>query len=106
MRQLFFNGHHEWRTGWRIVAMFVLLVATTLLINLGWRAVGMPGQRAGTAWHFLAFASLVSGAALAVIMLLLRYFENQGTSAIGLSIALRYVRAPGARRSHDLRSAP
>lgn len=66
--------------------MFVLLVAAMMLINVGWRAVGLPGQRTSTAWQFLGFAVLIAGTMLAVIVFLLRYFEKRGTDAIWLSL--------------------
>ncbi len=84
MRTVFINDGNEWRTGWRIVAMFVLMAVVITLINVGWRAAGLPGQRTSTAWQFLGIAVLIAGATLAVIVFLLRYFEKRGTDAIWL----------------------
>lgn len=86
MRTVFINDSNEWRTGWRIVAMFVLLAAAITLINVGWRAAGLPGQRTSTLWQFLGFAVLIAGATLAVIVFLLRYFEKRGIDAIWLPL--------------------
>ena len=94
MRTVFINNSNEWRTGWRIVAMFVLLAAAMTLINVGWRAAGLPGQRTSTPWQFLGFGALISGTILAVIVFLLRYFEKRGTDAIWLPFdksALRFT---------------
>jgi len=84
MQTVFFDNSNEWRAGWRIVAMFVLLAAAITLINVGWRAAGLPGQRTSTPGQFLGFAVLIAGAALTVIVFLLRYFEKRGTDAIWL----------------------
>jgi len=84
MRALFFGDNNEWRTGWRIAAMFVLVAVAVMLINVGWRTMGLPGQRTSTAWQFLAFTILIAGATLAIIVLLLRYFEKRGSDAIWL----------------------
>jgi hypothetical protein len=62
--------------------MFALLAIVIVGINVGWKALGLPGRKASGPWGFLLFSSLVSGAALGVIALLLRYFENQGLAAI------------------------
>ncbi len=74
----------EWRTAWRILAMFVLVIGVVLLVNIGWRAVGLPGQRDGTPWHFMLLAMLIAGGVTAVLALLLRVFEKRGPDAIGL----------------------
>lgn len=89
IRTYFRNPDDEWRTGWRIVAMFVLLAIVTAAVNMGWRALGLPGQRDTGPWLFLVFAALVSCAALGVIALLLRYFEKRGLAAIGMPFSRR-----------------
>jgi len=66
--------------------MFVLLATAMTLINVGWRAAGLPGQRTSTAWQFLGFAVLIAGTTLAVIVFLLRYFEKRWTDAIWLPL--------------------
>jgi len=89
IRQLFRGSDGTWRTGWRIAAMLLLLTIVIVGINVGWRALGLPGQQQGGPWMFLLFSSLVSGAALGIITLLLRYFENLGLAAIGMPFAAR-----------------
>jgi membrane protease YdiL (CAAX protease family) len=64
--------------------MFVLLAVVIVGINVGWKALGLPGRKASGPWDFLLFSSLVSGAALGVVVLLLRHFENRGLAAIGM----------------------
>ena len=73
-----------WRTGWRIAAMLALLAIVVFGVNVGWRALGLPGQQQAGPWMFLLFSLLVSGGALGVIALLLRYFERAGFAAIGM----------------------
>lgn len=89
IRQLLRDADGAWRTGWRIAAMLLLLAIVIVGVNGGWRALGLPGQRQGGPWMFLLFSSLVSGAALGVVALLLRYFENLGLAAIGMPFAAR-----------------
>ena len=84
LRTLFRNASNEWRTGWRIVTMIVLLAGLIVSINMGWRAVGLPGQDDTGAWTFMAFAALVAAATLGLILVLLRTFEKRGADAIGL----------------------
>ena len=56
--------------------MFVLVAAVTVLINVGWRAAGLPGQKTSTAWQFFSFTVLITGATLAVIGLGLTYHRS------------------------------
>ena len=84
IRKIFRNKANEWRTGWRIVAMMALTVGVVALLNIAWKAAGLPGRKDSTAWQFLAFAALITGATLAVIALLLRLFEKRGPDAIWL----------------------
>jgi membrane protease YdiL (CAAX protease family) len=69
--------------------MLALLTFVIVGLNVGWRALGLPGQKRTGPWLFLLFSSLVSGAALGVIVLLLRYFENRGLAAIRMPFAAR-----------------
>ena len=87
IRSIFLSPDGSWRTGWRIIAMFVLLAIVVVGINVGWKALGLPGRQESGPWGFLLFASLISSAALGVIALLLRYFENRGLDAIGMPFA-------------------
>jgi membrane protease YdiL (CAAX protease family) len=96
MTRLWRNEAGDWRTGWRIVAMLVLIAMVVIAINIGWRAVGLPGRQAGGAWWFLLLAALVSCSALGLIVLLLRFFENTGTAAIGLPFQLGALKAAAA----------
>lgn len=66
------------------MAMFGLLALVIFAVNAGWRAFGLPGQGDTGPWMFLLFATLVSGTAFGVILLLLRYFERRGPAAIGM----------------------
>ena len=84
LKSLFRNANNEWRTGWRIVTMVVLLAALIVLINKGWRALDLPGQDEGGPWIFVVFAALIAGTTLGVILVLLRGFEKRGADAIGL----------------------
>jgi len=84
LRSIFLSSDDSWRTGWRIIAMFVLLVAVTVGVNVAWKALGLAGRQESGPWGFLLFASLISAAALGVIALLLRYFENRSLDAIGM----------------------
>ena len=84
IKSTFLSPDGSWRTGWRIIAMFVLLAAVIIGFNVAWKSLGLPGRQESGPWGFLLFASLISGAALGVIALLLRYFENRGLDAIGM----------------------
>jgi membrane protease YdiL (CAAX protease family) len=84
IRAIFRNRENKWRTGWRIVAMFVLLAGVVMGVNAGWRGLGLPGQNDTGPWLFMVFATLVAGSAFAVIVLLLRFFEQRGPAAIGM----------------------
>ena len=83
-RNVFINDSDEWRTGWRIVALIILLAAVLIGVNAAWRALGLPGQNDGGPWWFLLLATLICGGAYGVIVLLLRLFERRGPDAIGL----------------------
>jgi len=67
--------------------MFALLAIVVIGLNVGWKALGLPGQKDSGPWEFMLFASLISGAALGAIALLLRFFENQGLAAIRMPFA-------------------
>jgi membrane protease YdiL (CAAX protease family) len=84
LRSIFRSADDSWRTGWRIITMFVLLAAVIIGLNVAWKALGLPGRQGSGPWGFLLFASLTSGAVLGVIALLLRYVENRGLDAIGM----------------------
>ena len=84
VERIFKNTDDDWRTGWRILAMIVLLAIVIIGVNAGWRFLGLPGQEEGGPWAFLAFATLICGSAFGVIVLLLRLFEKRGPDAIGL----------------------
>ena len=86
MRRIFLDPNGTPRPGWRILAMVLLLVVVMLAVNVGWKALGLPGPDGGGAWHFLAFAALLAGGTLAGIRLLLRVFERRGLAAIGLPL--------------------
>ena len=87
MRAVFFSDNNEWRTGWRMVAFVILIVALGAGLNFAWRALGLPRVRVdGVTQPFplLALASLVAGGSLLIAAVLLRYFESQDLAAIGL----------------------
>jgi len=84
IRAVFRNTRNEWRTGWRIVAMIVLLFAAVAAVNFGWKGLGLPSRSETGPWFFLLFAVLVSAAAFGVVTLLLRFFERRGPEAIGM----------------------
>ena len=87
MRVVFFGDDNKWRTGWRMVAFVILIVALGAGLNIAWRALGLPRIRVdGVTQPFplLAFASLIAGGSLLIAAMLLRYFESQGLAAIGL----------------------
>jgi membrane protease YdiL (CAAX protease family) len=85
IRAIFQNEDREWRSGWRIVAMVAVLGIIVVGVNVGWKALGLPGRRDGGPWMFLLFAALISGLALGGILVLLRYFERRGLDAIRMS---------------------
>jgi membrane protease YdiL (CAAX protease family) len=93
MHKLFLDAEGRFRTGWRILALAVVLVAAILTVNVGWKAAGLPGRATGGPWYFMLFAGLISGAVLVGIKLLLRIFEGQGLVAIGLPVDPGAVRA-------------
>lgn len=88
MRIIFLNQDNALRTGWRILAMIALLATAGIVINVGWKALGLPGGESSGPWSFLAFASLIAGSAFGIIVLLLHFFEKRGTEAIGLPFRL------------------
>jgi CAAX protease family protein len=92
MRTLFINASNELRTGWRIVAMFLLLAAVVIGINKGWKAAGLPGAKTANSWQFLAIATLISGATFTVIVTLLRHLEKRGPDAIWMTFDRRTTR--------------
>ncbi len=81
----------EWRIVWRILAMFLLVIAVMFVVNVGWRAVGLPGQRDSTPWHFMLLATLITVGVTAVLVFLLRVFERRGPDAIGLTFSRQAV---------------
>ena len=89
IRPIFQNANNEWRSGWRIVAMIALLAIVGVAVNVGWKALGLPGQKTGGPWMFLLFASLIAGLSFAGILLLLRIFEKRGADAIWMSFTSR-----------------
>jgi len=96
IRIIFQNENHEWRSGWRIVAMVAVLGVVGVAVNVGWKALGLPGRKAGGPWMFLLFATLITGLALGGIVLLLRYFENRGLDAIRMPFSARAWKEAGA----------
>lgn len=82
IRPIFQNANNEWRSGWRIVAMIALLAIVGVAVNVGWKALGLPGQKTGGPWMFLLFASLIAALSFASMLLLLRVFEKRGPDAI------------------------
>jgi len=89
IRTIFQNENQEWRSGWRIVAMTALLAITVVAVNVGWKALGLPGQKTGGPWMFLLFASLIAGLSFAGMLLLLRVFEKRGPEAIRMAFTSR-----------------
>lgn len=53
-----------------------------MLINIAWRAVGLPGRQEGGPWFYLLRSSLTSLTALGIVVALLRRIERQGLAAI------------------------
>jgi membrane protease YdiL (CAAX protease family) len=84
MRPIFRNRAGELRTGWRIALLLALMAGAVIAINVGWKAGGLPGRSTSGPWAYLAFSVLISGSLLGIVLWLLRYFENQGSTAIGL----------------------
>lgn len=84
LKTVFLNCENEWRTGWRMAALIALLFAVGALLNIGWRALGIPGRSEGGPWPFLAFAILIAGSTLGIVLLLLRLFEGRGLDAVGM----------------------
>jgi len=82
IKPIFQNANNEWRSGWRIVAMIALLAIVGVAVNVGWKALGLPGQKTGGPWMFLLFASLIAALSFASMLLLLRVFEKRGPDAI------------------------
>jgi len=96
MNRIWRNEHGRVRTPWRVVTMIALLAAVMVLVNVGWRALDLPGQQEGGGWYFLLFAGLISGSSLGIIVLLLRLFENTGAAAIGLPLRAAAWKATAA----------
>lgn len=87
MQAAFYNKYGQLRSGWRIVIFAVLIAALVAIVNIGWRALGVPmGSSAGKLepWLFLAFVSLIAAGGLGMIVLMLRCFERRGLAAIAL----------------------
>jgi membrane protease YdiL (CAAX protease family) len=96
IRTIFQNENRDWRSGWRIVAMVVLLAIVGVVVNVGWKALGLPGQKTGGPWMFLLFASLIAGLSFAGMLRLLRSFEKCGADAIWMSFTSRAWRETAA----------
>jgi membrane protease YdiL (CAAX protease family) len=96
IRTVFQNENREWRSGWRIVAMVAVLGIIGVGVNVGWKALGLPGRRDGGPWMFLLFAALISGLALGGILMLLRYFERRGLDAIRMPFISKAWKETGA----------
>ncbi len=58
LRSIFRSADDSWRTGWRIITMFVLLAAVIIGLNVAWKSLGLPGRQGSGPWGFLLFASL------------------------------------------------
>jgi membrane protease YdiL (CAAX protease family) len=86
LRAMFRNEADEWRAGWRIAVMFVLLVASVLLINIAWKAAGLPGKSDSGPWTFAFFTALIAGSLAGITVFLLRRFEQRGLAAVGLAL--------------------
>lgn len=84
MRPIFRDSAGALRTGWRIALLLALMAAAIIAINVGWKAGGLPGRSTSGPWAYLAFSVLISGSLLGIVLWLLRYFEDQGSAAIGL----------------------
>jgi membrane protease YdiL (CAAX protease family) len=87
MTAIFRNNDGQLRSGWRIAVCGILLALVIVGINVGWRALGLPGRTANGVpqpWAFFVFTSLISACAFAVVLLLLRYFEQRGPAAIAM----------------------
>jgi membrane protease YdiL (CAAX protease family) len=94
MTAIFRNEDGQLRSGWRIALCSILLALVIVAINVGWRALGLPGRMVDGVpqpWAFFAFASLISACALAVVLLLLRYFEQRGPAAIAMPFERRAI---------------
>lgn len=86
MRVIFFDKNGTIRIPWRIVTMFLMIAGAAFIISKGWRAVGLPGQRASSDWQVFSYAALMVTAVLFIISLLLRVFEKRGLDAIWLPL--------------------
>jgi len=47
IKRIFQNENQEWRCGWRVVAMIALLAIAGVAVSVGWKALGLPGQKTG-----------------------------------------------------------
>ena len=89
MEAAFYNKNSQLRSGWRILIFAVLIAAVVAVVNIAWRALGVPmGSSAGNLepWLFLAFVSLIAAGGLGMIVLMLRRFERRGLAAIALRL--------------------
>ena len=89
MEAAFYNKNSQLRSGWRILIFAVLIAAVVAVVNIAWRALGVPmGSSAGylEPWLFLAFVSLIAAGGLGMIVLMLRRFERRGLAAIALRL--------------------
>ena len=88
-RAIFRNAAGQWRAGWRIATLLALLAASVLLINVVWKAAGLPGRSNSGPWTFALFTALIAGSLLGITSLLLHGFEQRGLSAVGLALHRR-----------------
>ncbi len=94
MMAIFKNNDGRLRSGWRIAACGVLLALVIIGINVGWRALGLPGRTVNGVpqpWAFFAFTTLISACAFVVVLVLLRYFEQKGPAAIAMPFERKSV---------------
>jgi hypothetical protein len=87
MKRVFSNEQGELRSGWRIAVCVILLAAVIMVINVGWRALGLPAKTVSGVlqpWAFFSFAALIAGCSFGVVAFMLRYFERLGPAAMGM----------------------
>jgi len=84
------------RSGWRLLVFILLLTAIVLVVNVSWRALGLPGRTVDGVpqpWAFLWFTLIITGSVFGLILLLLRYLEQLGPAAIGMPFDRRFLPA-------------
>lgn len=95
MKTIFKDKENRLRSGWRIAVFVILVVAVVAVINVGWRALGLPGKTVDgipQPWTFFSFAALISACVFGVVLLMLRYFEGLGPAAIGMPFERKALR--------------